>query len=274
MTPTAVHSQSIIDIPGGIAVSTDKSTYETGDVIEISGRVSQYYSGIQVSIVVLSPGQLARVAVDQIPVASDGTFSTGFVAGGTMVTSGIYTITAQYGGPTIHTDTTFEYTSTFMPPEPPVDTPILVIDPSVGDTTVTFEGTDDVIGYEITGGTLLSIVPNPPKILTVNIDAPEDGSITLTIPRTILESKNTDGTDDDIFILVDDEEIEYIEETTDEDRTVTIEFMAGNERIDIIGTWVIPEFGTIAIIIMAIAITSIILVTARTRPGIALIRTS
>ncbi|MDP3779979.1 MAG: PEFG-CTERM sorting domain-containing protein, partial [Nitrosopumilaceae archaeon] len=48
-------------------------------------------------------------------------------------------------------------------------------------------------------------------------------------------------------------------------RTLSIMFPAGTEEIEIIGTFVVPEFGTIAVMILAVAIISIIAVSARSR---------
>ena len=47
--------------------------------------------------------------------------------------------------------------------------------------------------------------------------------------------------------------------------TVHVEYWAGAERIEIVGSHVVPEFGTIAMIILAVAIVSIIAITAKTR---------
>ena len=55
---------------------------------------------------------------------------------------------------------------------------------------------------------------------------------------------------------------------TSTDRTLTIEFPAGAEEIEIIGTFVVPEFGTIAAMILAVAIISIIAVSAKSRLSI------
>ena len=89
-----------------------------------------------------------------------------------------------------------------------------------------------------------------------------DGSITLEIPRNVLD---TDSTRDPLFVLVDGEEVDAEEVATGTSRTVTIEFLDGTEEIEIIGTFAIPEFGTIAALILAVAIVSIIAVTARSR---------
>jgi predicted secreted protein with PEFG-CTERM motif len=50
--------------------------------------------------------------------------------------------------------------------------------------------------------------------------------------------------------------------------TVTVEFREGTEEIEIIGTFVIPEFGTIAAMILAVAIISIIAISSKSRLSI------
>ena len=40
---------------------------------------------------------------------------------------------------------------------------------------------------------------------------------------------------------------------------------SGAERIEIVGSHVVPEFGTIAMIVLAVAIVSIIVLTTKTR---------
>ncbi|KAF6249602.1 MAG: PEFG-CTERM sorting domain-containing protein, partial [Nitrosopumilus sp. YT1] len=50
--------------------------------------------------------------------------------------------------------------------------------------------------------------------------------------------------------------------------TVTVMFPAGTEEIEIIGTYVIPEFGTIAAMILAVAIISIIVISSKSRLSI------
>ena len=40
---------------------------------------------------------------------------------------------------------------------------------------------------------------------------------------------------------------------------------AETERIEIVGSWAIPEFGTIAVMILVVAIVSIIIVSAKTK---------
>ena len=76
------------------------------------------------------------------------------------------------------------------------------------------------------------------------------------------------GGDDEYFVLIDGEEVEFTETKSSTDRTLTIDFPVGAEEIEIIGTFVIPEFGAIAAMILAVAIISIIAVSARSRLSI------
>ena len=75
--------------------------------------------------------------------------------------------------------------------------------------------------------------------------------------------------DDSFFVIVDGEEVEFMETmTTSTERTLTIDFPSGSEEIEIFGTFVVPEFGTIAAMILAVAIISIIAVSARSKLSI------
>ena len=116
----------------------------------------------------------------------------------------------------------------------------------------------------------LAITPNvDDKSLIIAIQATDDGSLTLTIPRSVADALLENGDDDDFIVLVDLEEANDFDEViTATERTLTIEFPAGSEEIEIIGTFVIPEFGTIAAMILAVAIISIIAVSAKSRLSI------
>jgi len=122
-----------------------------------------------------------------------------------------------------------------------------------------------LISYEIVNAKLLNVIPDIDAVsLLIYIEATDDGSITLTIPRSVLDASINDG-DDEFFVLVDGEEVDFEEITTSIDRTLTIEFNAGTEQIEIIGTFVIPEFGTIAAMILAVAIISIVAISAKSK---------
>jgi predicted secreted protein with PEFG-CTERM motif len=136
------------------------------------------------------------------------------------------------------------------------------------DNLVGVSGTDFMVGFEITGGKLISITPDvDANSLIIAIDAFDDGQLTITLPRELIDAKIGDD-DDDYFVLVDGEEVDFDETTTSTDRTLVISFPAGAEEIEIIGTFVVPEFGAIAALILAVAIISIIAVSAKSRLSI------
>ena len=261
---------------GLIIVSTDKSTYSDGETITIFGEIKNMVPGDQLSILIQSPnGNL--VALDQLTVGMDNQFSTEIKVGGKLMkTEGTYSIKVQYreqsaitsfefgGDESIPANNLIEETVEETVEEIIVEDHV-VIDSIVTATTVTIQDSTDLISYEITNAKLINAIPDLDAVsLLLYIQATDDGSITLTIPRTILDASINDG-DDEFFVLVDGEEVDFEEITTSTDRTLTIEFSAGAEQIEIIGTFVIPEFGTIAAMILAVAIISIIAISAKSK---------
>ena len=249
-------------IQDSIVVTTDKASYSEGEIILITGEVRDLLSGTPVSLIVKN--DLAIVFLAQLTIGADKKFGTEFSAGGTMKTEGTYTIEVTYGNANRTAETTFEFGGVAE-----VEPSIEEVTSIVTETTVSVGKGNDLIGYEITGGKLLSIMPDVgSNSLIISIDATDDGSLTLTIPRSVLDAVFENGDEDDFFVLVDGEEVDFDETVSSTDRILTIAFSAGSEEIEIIGTFVIPEFGTIAMMILAVAIISIIAISAKSRLSI------
>ena len=87
--------------------------------------------------------------------------------------------------------------------------------------------------------------------------ADDDGKLEITLNSDII----TPFDDGSYFVLVDGQEVEFMQMGN----TLHIEYDAGAERIEIVGSHVVPEFGTIAMIVLAVAIVSIIVITTKTR---------
>ena len=87
--------------------------------------------------------------------------------------------------------------------------------------------------------------------------ADDDGKLEITLNSDII----TPFDDGSYFVLVDSEEAEFEQMGN----TLHIEYDAGAEKIEIVGSHVVPEFGTIATIVLAVAIVSIIVLTTKTR---------
>jgi predicted secreted protein with PEFG-CTERM motif len=262
-----------------IILNIDKTSYLEGETISISGEIKNMIASNQISLIIQSPnGNL--VALDQMTVGSDKQFSTEIKLGGKLMKQeGTYTIKVQYGEQSI--TTSFEFGGVIDMPENALEETIVedtvedivmddpvIVDSIVTATTLTIQDSTDLISYEITNGKIINVIPDLDAVsLLIDIEAIDNGAITLTIPRSVLDSTINDS-DDEFFVLVDGEEVDFEEITTSTDRTLTIEFLAGSEQIEIIGTFVIPEFGTIAAMILAVAIISIIAISAKSRLSI------
>jgi len=112
----------------------------------------------------------------------------------------------------------------------------------------------------LTNGSIKSIEADPDStsiIISVSTTN-EDGELTITLQRGVIDSR-ADGIDDDFIVLIDGEETDFEEtDTTSMARTLKIPIPAGAEKIEIIGTHVIPEFPTFSVIIFATAMSAIL----------------
>ena len=107
---------------------------------------------------------------------------------------------------------------------------------SFAETGVVTIETHDV-KYNIENGKIESIFLDPDFLqLIITMNTQNDGTIELTIPRAVLDSK-FDTVDDIFFVLVDGFETDYVEiSATSNSRTIVIPFFSGDSIIEIIGT--------------------------------------
>ena len=231
-----------------ISVQTDDNHYDEGDAIVLSGNVNIVIGDTPVILQLFNEGNLVDIA--QITVAQDGSFTKTFLAEGTLwKKSGEYTIIASYQEHQIETG--FSYTSKS----------------EIIETTEPYEvdagshGTFDV-EYTIKGGTVKNmIVDSDTFAVIVQIDAIDEGTITLDLPREFIGAEKQDGKDDTFIILIDGIEVAYQESVVLADsRVITIEFEQGDSDIEIIGTYVVPEFGAIVMMVLIVGIMMTILV--------------
>ncbi|TLX93953.1 MAG: PEFG-CTERM sorting domain-containing protein [Thaumarchaeota archaeon] len=237
-----------------ITVNTDKPSYLLGDTIVISGSVKSPVQNTQLSIQIFDPNN-NLVHVDQIDVSKDGKYTDTIKAVGVYwKVNGNYTVKVQYALPGVTAQTTFNFQSSV----PLVSNIFEVKDPN---SQQTFG-----VNYTITGGTVKNISIDVQSIsLIVSVNSTSDGTITLQIPRALVDAKTNSGQDDAFIILIDGAEVKPQSESSNSDyRNLTIQFYQGDQDIEIIGTQIVPEFGSIAALVLAIAIISIIAVSAKT----------
>ena len=248
LTPT------IAAVEDPISVSTSRDIYYEDDIIIVFGKVTATLHELPVTIQLYHEDSL--IAVDQVEIALDGTFATDFRAKGNFwKEDGTYIVRAFYTPEKI-AEKTFQFfkklsggTSSLFP----VDIPN--------------SGSFD-LGYSIIGGEVRDIILNQDNYsLLTEINADSNGNIVLKLPRENIESKTNDGVDEIFIILIsktgldseDFVEVQFEEiETGPDFRTVRIQFEEDDRWIKVIGTYVIPEFGTIVTMILLIAVTTTI----------------
>ena len=248
LTPT------IAAVEDPISVSTSRDIYYENDIIIVFGKVTSILNELPVTIQLYHEGSL--IAVDQVEIALDGTFATDFRAKGNFwKDDGTYIVRAFYTPEKI-AEKTFQFfkklsggTSSLFP----VDIPN--------------SGSFD-LGYSIIGGEVRDIILNQDNYsLLIEFNAESNGNIVLKLPRDNIESKTNDSVDEIFIILIsktglDSEnftEVQFEEiETGPDFRTVRIQFEEDDRWIKVIGTYVIPEFGTIVTMILLIAVTTTI----------------
>jgi predicted secreted protein with PEFG-CTERM motif len=122
------------------------------------------------------------------------------------------------------------------------------------------------IEYMITGGSVENMtIHGENQTLGVTINSESNGTLALRLPREVIDSQTVEGSDADFAAFIDNAEYEEPGEIepSEDTRTLLIGFPAGAGSIDVIGTSVIPEFSTIAVIMLAVAIVGIVIATAR-----------
>ena len=240
------------------------------ETITVSGSVLSAEAG-PITIVIFSPnGNVASIA--QIDPDSDKNFSEDIATsiGGLWKETGTYIMKVTHYWGTAELQ--FEYGGLMQAQVSPStdvgdaeDTDyfeLSSVDTLEDYSSITIE--DNNLFYKITGGQVLKIVPDTDSIsLIIQIETFSDGDLLITLPKTVI-----DTSEGDFFVLVDGEETVFYAEQTPDSWTLRIPFYNGSEEIEIIGTFVIPEFGTIAAIILAVAITSIIVLSAKTKLSI------
>ena len=240
-----------------LTITTEKESYAAGEPVEVLGLVDIILEGTPVVIRVVSPmGNMIHPA--QVDVESDGSFSETISTsiGGKWKETGTYTIMMNYGENS--TQTQFEYGG--MMSAGVQATPEFAIEEDK-DSSQTIVIEDNIVDYELTCAEILGMTPDTEmKSMIVEIKTDCDGELTITLPKEVIDTD-----ENGFFVLVDGDETNHNASSVGEFWTLTIPFSYGSEEIEIIGTFVIPEFGTITALVLVVAITSIIIISAKNK---------
>ena len=239
-----------------IQIETDSTTYDHDSTIVVNGNVGHLRVGTPVTLIVT--GQTGVVTIEQVSPSADGDFQVKInTASPMMKYDGEYKIKATYGDAGINS--------------------VVVVTLEGGlvreATTATHEEHEEhggheaadftnELNYNVSGGSVESITSTHDDSLLITIhNAQDGGELTITLPDDIITPFN----DGSFFVLVDGEESDDAEQNGN---SITVPFDATTSQIEIVGTHVVPEFGTIAMIVLAVAIVSIIAVSAKSRLSI------
>lgn len=229
-----------------IWINTSDKLYEGGEAVIVSGGTSVVILDTPVILQVFFGTNLVEGA--QIPIAQDGSYSYAFnTEGPRWDATGQYIVRASYG--VIGTvETAFDF----------------VIDTEESFTFAVDAGSSGTfdVDYTIIGGIVSNMEIDPDDFtLAVTLNTRDDGSISLDLPRDYIDARadGCGGGDEEFIVLVDGIQIDGSTSSGSDKRTVTIPFIDGESDIRIIGTCIIPEFGTVAVMVLAVTTISVII---------------
>ena len=249
-----------------LTMETDKDIYDHTSIIILTGHVDPVDpNSSPVTIVCKSPGGAGVCGVYQLSVNSDGDFSvsintTTFL----MKSDGVYEFQGRYSS---LADATVSVELTDAIETPESGTPgTAVTGTAVTGTVETgtsgeplYKLSPGQIVYDMTCNATPAFYANADDdSIVIYLDPTDDGIITVTLHEELIKPFE-DGT---FVVIVNNQEMQ---DFTQVGNTLTIPCVVGTEKIEIHGSWAIPEFGVIAAMILAVAIVSIIVVTAKTR---------
>ena len=240
-----------------ITMETDNAVYDHASVITVTGNVEPVDpNGSDVTIIIVRAVPSGIAGIAQVSVNSDGDFSTTInTATGSMKYDTTYLIKAQY----VDAETTVSIELTAADETYSSE--------SVTATTVTPEtetSLSELVGggpieYDLTCSATPTFWPNADdSTLEIHMEATHDGILTITLHEEVIKPFG-DGT---FFVFVNGEEVQ---DFVQDGNTLIIPCKAGDEKIEIVGSWAVPEFGTIAAMILVVAIVAIIAVSAKTK---------
>ena len=240
------------DAPVPLQIESNGVNFDHNSTIEINGQIGNMRYGTPVTVIV--SGATGVVTIEQVTPSSDGSFSLSInTASPLMKYDGEYKIKATYGDAGIN------------------DVIVVTLEGGLVKQAPSHSGHEEhheaadltkQLDYNISGGMVESITATGDDSLLVSIHMAEDnGELTITLSEDIITPFN----DGSFFVLVNGEESDDAHQMGNK---LMIPFDATTTDIEIVGTHVVPEFGTIAMIVLAVAIVSIIAVSAKSRLSI------
>ena len=139
-----------------------------------------------------------------------------------------------------------------------------------GDTTITgFKQPDGsvvvpeeidittLVKAEVTDGQITGVIADTTDTaIVINLETTNDGMLSISTSDFLIRPFSDGG----FFVLVDGEEIDS---ATYENKILAIPYTAGVEKIEVYGSYVVPEFGTITVFVLGVAVVSIVVLSRK-----------
>lgn len=228
-----------------LSIESSSQTLVLSSKVVISGTLDPNFPGELVQLRYVDP--TGAVSNKQLIMSREGTYSDLFEP--TIV--GTWKVSAEFIGEGMYVGSKSPTISFTVVDE----TEILVYRLEVPDDPVSYP-----INYFVDGGQVDSMsIDKDAKALKIRI-APtgDDGSFNIELPRTVIDSFQTD-----YRVYVDGTEVQYQETGADASaRSLAIPFDQDAREITIAGTFVVPEFRFIAPLLAAITMIAVVVVAA------------
>ena len=260
LSGTGIVSQTFAETV--LTLDTDKQIYDHASTIILTGHVEPVdLRGSEVTILCKSPGGTGVCGIYQVGVNSDGDFSLSInTSTYLMQKDGVYQFQAQYSN-LANATISVELIDAIETSETETESEIgIAVSGTLGESTGQLHMlSSGQIEYDMTCDADPAFFANGDDgSIIVHLDPKTDGILTLTLHEELIKPFE-DGT---FVVIINNQEMQ---DFTQVGNTLTIPCTVGTEKIEIHGSWAIPEFGVIAAMILAVAIVSIIVVTAKTR---------
>ena len=109
----------------------------------------------------------------------------------------------------------------------------------------------------LTSGEVTEIIANTNEnSIIFSLETDQDGILSITTSDFLIRPFS----DGSFFVLVNGEQVENVKF---ENKILSIPYSAGTEKIEVYGSYVVPEFGTIAVLILATSVVSIIILSKK-----------
>lgn len=227
-----------------ITVRTDYGGYGLEPLVVIFGdvMVDAIKPGEQVNIKIFNP-ESKLYSSELVDINSEGEYIHQVIIEGTLAITGKYLVTASYNGSQAETSFTssegeIDYNFLCMPW-------FCIFILKVGETSypIYYWMREQVENITLDADRRSLVVTIPPTTI---------GQFVITLPRNLTQAVDKEGRDINYTIFIDDERVSAIESVgNDKIRTVgTPFFKDGTRKIEFVGTWVIPEFGSSIFVLM------------------------